>query len=172
MLERRVLDSLHLAREEVSCYYKYITWVDDDTYRFEEEVLMTGDEEVLSSDHVSLHARCVTSDGTNIYTNILIYIPDLTSTATGQEDKETYSVVVLGMDGLSQLNMIRSDLNLSLFSPHQSSFSELCPRPGGCSGAMEPSSTKVTTGSTSEPIPTSWLSSPGRTRTSASSSRT
>lgn len=31
-----MLDSLHLAREEVSCYYKYITWVDDDTYSFEE----------------------------------------------------------------------------------------------------------------------------------------
>ena len=31
-----MLDSLHLAREEVSCYYKYITWVDDDTYRIEE----------------------------------------------------------------------------------------------------------------------------------------
>ena len=79
-----MLDSLRLAREEGSCYYKYITWLDDDTYSFEEEILMTEDEEELSSDHVSLYARCVSSDDTRIYTNILIYVPDLTITSKQQ----------------------------------------------------------------------------------------
>ena len=38
VVDLEVLSSLHLTREEVSCYYKYINWVDDDTYTFEEVI--------------------------------------------------------------------------------------------------------------------------------------
>ena len=73
----------------------------------EQEILMTDDEEELSSLYVSLHARCVTKDDTPIYTNILIYVPDISNITRHQEDQERFSVVVLGFDALSQLNLIR-----------------------------------------------------------------
>ena len=41
LLDRKVLASLQLTRQEVSCYYKYIAWLDDDTYSFEEVVQLT-----------------------------------------------------------------------------------------------------------------------------------
>ena len=68
---------------------------------------MTGSEEELSAQHVSLHARCVREE-TEIYRNILIYVPDITKTRQQQEDESSrYSVIILGIDAFSQLNLIR-----------------------------------------------------------------
>ena len=75
-----------------------------------QEVLMTGSEEELSPHYVSLYARCVREE-TEIYRNFLIYVPDITKTSQQQEDEKDesskYSVIILGMDALSQLNLIR-----------------------------------------------------------------
>ena len=73
-----------------------------------QEILMTGSEEELSAQHVSLHARCVREE-TEIYRNILIYVPDITKTRQQQEEDESsrYSVIILGIDAFSQLNLIR-----------------------------------------------------------------
>ena len=68
---------------------------------------MTEDAEELSSLYESLYAWCITRDNTRIYTNILMYVPDLTNTSTQQEEQEMFSVIVLGLDALSQLNVIR-----------------------------------------------------------------
>ena len=68
---------------------------------------MTGSEEELSPHYVSLYARCVREE-TEIYRNFLIYVPDITKTRPQQEDESSkYSVIILGMDALSQLNLIR-----------------------------------------------------------------
>ena len=71
---------------------------------------MTGSEEELSPHYVSLYARCVREE-TEIYRNFLIYVPDITNTRQQQEDEKDesskYSVIILGMDALSQLNLIR-----------------------------------------------------------------
>ena len=37
LVDHRVLDRLQLSRDQVNCYYKYINWVNDDSYTFEEE---------------------------------------------------------------------------------------------------------------------------------------
>ena len=72
-----------------------------------QEILMTGSEEELSAQHVSLHARCV-SEETEIYRNILIYVPDITKVRQQEEDEiSRYSVIILGIDAFSQLNLIR-----------------------------------------------------------------
>ena len=66
---------------------------------------MTGSEEELSASYVSLYARCVREE-TEIYRNILMYVPDLTKTRQQREDESSrYSVIVLGIDALSQLNL-------------------------------------------------------------------
>ena len=71
---------------------------------------MTGSEEELSPHYVSLYARCVREE-TEIYRNFLIYVPDITKTRQQQEDEKDesskYSVIILGMDAMSQLNLIR-----------------------------------------------------------------
>ena len=68
---------------------------------------MTGSEEELSASYVSLYARCVREE-TEIYRNILMYVPDITKTRKEQEGEGSrYSVIILGMDALSQLNIIR-----------------------------------------------------------------
>ena len=69
---------------------------------------MTGSEEELSADYVSLHARCVREE-TEMYRNILMYVPDITKTRQQEEKDESskYSVIILGIDALSQLNLIR-----------------------------------------------------------------
>ena len=69
---------------------------------------MTGSEEELSAQHVSLYARCVREE-TEIYRNILMYVPDITKTRQQQEKEESsrYSVIILGIESLSQLNLIR-----------------------------------------------------------------
>ena len=69
---------------------------------------MTGSEEELSASYVSLYARCVREE-TEIYRNYLMYVPDITKTRQQQEQDESsrYSVIILGMDALSQLNIIR-----------------------------------------------------------------
>ena len=73
---------------------------------------MTGSEEELSPHYVSLYARCVREE-TEIYRNFLIYVPDITNTSQQQDKDEVkdesskYSVIILGMDALSQLNLIR-----------------------------------------------------------------
>ena len=72
-----------------------------------QEILMTGSEEELSAQHVALYARCVWEE-TEIYRNILIYVPDITRTRKQEEDESTrYSVIILGIDAFSQLNLIR-----------------------------------------------------------------
>ena len=72
-----------------------------------QEILMTGSEEELSPQHISLHARCVREE-TEIYRNILIYVPDITKTRQQEEDESSrYSVIILGIDAFSQLNLIR-----------------------------------------------------------------
>ena len=68
---------------------------------------MTGSEEELSADYVSLHARCVREE-TEIYRNLLMYVPNVTKSRQQQEDETSrYSVIILGIDALSQLNLIR-----------------------------------------------------------------
>ena len=69
---------------------------------------MTGSEEELSQHYVSLYARCVRED-TEIYRNYLMYVPNITMTSQREEKDESskYSVIILGMDGMSQLNIIR-----------------------------------------------------------------
>ena len=68
---------------------------------------MTGSEEELSADYVSLHARCVREE-TEIYRNLLMYVPNVTKSRQEQEDETSrYSVIILGIDALSQLNLIR-----------------------------------------------------------------
>ena len=68
---------------------------------------MTGSEEELSADYVSLHARCVREE-TEIYRNLLMYVPDVTKSRQEQENETSrYSVIILGIDALSQLNLIR-----------------------------------------------------------------
>ena len=124
VLDHRVLDLLQISRDQVKCYYKYIKRVNDDSYTFEkvislviiviltvtvlQEILMTGSEEELSASYVSLYARCVREE-TEIYRNFLMYVPDITKTRQQQEKDESsrYSVIILGMDALSQLNIIR-----------------------------------------------------------------
>ena len=77
-----------------------------------QEVLMTGSEEELSPHYVSLYARCVREE-TEIYRNFLIYVPDITNTSQQQDKDEVkdesskYSVIILGIESLSQLNLIR-----------------------------------------------------------------
>ena len=72
-----------------------------------QEILMEGTEEELSALHVSLHARCI-KDNTEIYRNILIYVPNLSNMTTEKEDHtDKYSVIVLGFDAFSQMNLIR-----------------------------------------------------------------
>ena len=70
---------------------------------------MTGSEEELSAQHVSLYARCVREE-TEIYRNFLMYVPNITDTRKEMEDKDRsskYSVIILGIDAMSQLNLIR-----------------------------------------------------------------
>ena len=70
---------------------------------------MTGSEEELSAHYVSLYARCVREE-TEIYRNILMYVPDITKTRQQQEKEDEsskYSVIILGIESLSQLNLIR-----------------------------------------------------------------
>ena len=68
---------------------------------------MTGSEVELSADYVSLYARCVREE-TEIYRNLLMYVPDITKTRQQQEDDSSrYSVIILGIDAFSQLNLIR-----------------------------------------------------------------
>ena len=73
---------------------------------------MTGSEEELSQHYVSLYARCV-RENTEIYRNYLMYVPNITTTSQQQQQREEkdesskYSVIILGMDGMSQLNIIR-----------------------------------------------------------------
>ena len=68
---------------------------------------MTGSEEELSASYVSLYARCVREE-TEIYRNILMYVPDITKTRQQEKDEiSRYSVIILGMDAMSQLNIIR-----------------------------------------------------------------
>ena len=107
LLDQRVLERLELSRDQVKCYYKYMNWVSDESYNYEEEILMTGFEEELNASHVALYARCVVEE-TEIYRNILIYVPDITKTRQQQEDESSrYSVIILGIDAFSQLNLIR-----------------------------------------------------------------
>ena len=68
---------------------------------------MTGFEVELSASYVSLYARCVREE-TEIYRNFLMYVPDLTNTGQEkQEEDSKYSVIILGIDALSQMNLIR-----------------------------------------------------------------
>ena len=70
---------------------------------------MTGFEVELSASYVSLYARCVREE-TEIYRNFLMYVPDITKTRQQQEEKDKsskYSVMILGIESLSQLNLIR-----------------------------------------------------------------
>ena len=69
---------------------------------------MTGSEVELSASYVSLYARCVREE-TEMYRNILMYVPDIKKTRQQEEKDESskYSVIILGIDALSQLNLIR-----------------------------------------------------------------
>ena len=69
---------------------------------------MTGSEVELSASYVSLYARCVREE-TEIYRNLLMYVPDINKTRQQEEKDESlrYSVLILGIESLSQLNLIR-----------------------------------------------------------------
>ena len=69
---------------------------------------MAGSEEELSPLYVSLHARCFDKQNTQIYRNILIYVPNLSNIRRQRKNQtEMLSVIVLGFDALSQMNLIR-----------------------------------------------------------------
>ena len=73
-----------------------------------QEILMEGTEVELSALHLALHARCINKDNTEIYRNILIYVPNMTNMTTQKGDQtDKYSVIVLGIDAFSQMNLIR-----------------------------------------------------------------
>ena len=68
---------------------------------------MSGFEVELSASYVSLYARCVVEEK-EIYRNFLIYVPDITNTSQERkEESSRYSVIILGIDAFSQLNLIR-----------------------------------------------------------------
>ena len=69
---------------------------------------MTGSEVELSASYVSLYARCVREE-TEIYRNLLMYVPNINKTRQQEEKDESlrYSVLILGIESLSQLNLIR-----------------------------------------------------------------
>ena len=69
---------------------------------------MTGSEVELNARYVSLYARCVRGE-TEIYRNLLMYVPDINKTRQQEEKDESlrYSVLILGIESLSQLNLIR-----------------------------------------------------------------
>ena len=69
---------------------------------------MTGSEVELSASYVSLYARCVREE-TEIYRNLLMYVPNINKTRQKEEKDESlrYSVLILGIESLSQLNLIR-----------------------------------------------------------------
>ena len=73
-----------------------------------QEILMTGSEVELSASYVSLYARCVREE-TEIYRNLLMYVPNINKTRQQEEKDESlrYSVLILGIESLSQLNLIR-----------------------------------------------------------------
>ena len=62
----------------------------------------------LSASYVSLYARCVREE-TEIYRNLLMYVPNINKTRQQEEKDESlrYSVLILGIESLSQLNLIR-----------------------------------------------------------------
>ena len=73
-----------------------------------QEILMEGTEVELSAHHLALHARCINQFNNEIYRNILIYVPNMTNVTAEKEDQTNkYSVIVLGIDALSQMNLIR-----------------------------------------------------------------
>ena len=69
---------------------------------------MTGSEVELSASYVSLYSRCVREE-TEIYRNLLMYVPNINKTRQKEEKDESlrYSVLILGIESLSQLNLIR-----------------------------------------------------------------
>ena len=69
---------------------------------------MTGSEVELNASYVSLYARCVREE-TEIYRNLLMYVPNINKTRQQEEKDESlrYSVLILGIESLSQLNLIR-----------------------------------------------------------------
>ena len=68
---------------------------------------MTGSEEELSASYVSLYARCVREE-TEIYRNILMYVPNISRQQEEEKvESSKYSVIILGIESLSQLNLIR-----------------------------------------------------------------
>ena len=40
LVDHRVLDRLQLSRDQVNCYYKYIKRVNDDSYTFEQVIMI------------------------------------------------------------------------------------------------------------------------------------
>eukprot|EP00092_Neocalanus_flemingeri_P031328 GFUD01034024.1.p1 GENE.GFUD01034024.1~~GFUD01034024.1.p1 ORF type:complete len:665 (-),score=137.74 GFUD01034024.1:75-2069(-) len=123
-LNKTVLNQLGYDRSSVRCGYRYMQLVDSDTYKFLDESLLSGYSVELSGQYTSIWARCILSRwswldstlalpeyilqwmGVEVYHNILLYVPRLNKTLDKEKDK--YSVVTLIIDGLSQLNLIRS----------------------------------------------------------------
>ena len=109
------------TRSSLTCGYRYIQLVDADTYLFLPEQIISGYKASLSSDYNGVWARCYLSNwwfldwllpeialsflGVQVYHNILIYVPHKPSQPRLADQ---YSVTILVIDALSQLNYKRS----------------------------------------------------------------
>ena len=95
IINTTALHTTGYSRSSLVCGYRYIELVDADTYRFLPEQVMAGDSVVLSSDYNAVWARCylrwwgwldyvmpeiaLSFLGFQLYHNILIYVPHLSS---------------------------------------------------------------------------------------------
>ena len=122
-LNTTAMRELGYDRSSVMCGYRYIELLDSDNYQFLTELFLSGDFVSLSNQYNSVWARCLLSQwswldsslglpesllqwlGVEIYHNILLYMPRVKKV---EKNDKKYSVVTLIIDGLSQLNLIRS----------------------------------------------------------------
>jgi len=137
------LNTTSHTRSDLACGHRYIQLVDADTYIFLPEQTMSADQVHLSPNYNAVWARCYLKHwtlldwilpemalsflGVQIYTNILIYVPKLPILPKPYPIATQYSVIILVIDALSQLNFKRSfprtwkvmmSLNGILFKAH------------------------------------------------------
>ena len=125
-LNTTAMQLLGYDRSSIRCGYRYIQLLDSDTYKFLEEAILSGESVELSKNFTSVWARCILTSygwldsllslpesllqwmGVEIYHNILLYVPKIKNIKVEGSDPEKYSIVTFIIDGLSQLNLIRS----------------------------------------------------------------
>lgn len=113
------------------CSYRYLTLVDSDHYTFLPPVLLQGWRTGLSPSHNSVLVSCRRPRGwvgqlvlhlqagalgsllrwlpqAGLYSNILPYLAPRPANSSTRGERTKYSVVVLVIDSLSQMNLVRS----------------------------------------------------------------